>query len=316
MRLTCFTYTVILLTGILSICIYSAPIFAEDKEEKTPITVTAEVDSTSIEVGDRITYTITVDADKDIETKFPEFAESLGEFAVRDFGSEDKWRPGGRRFIQWYELDTYISGSYTIPEAIIKYKHKNEEEWDELLTDEVVVEVKSLLLESGQEGEIKDISGPVDFPVNKWVYITIGGVLLLLVLSVFTFVLFKRKKKRATVAPPRPAHEIAREALKALKRKDYIKQEKIEPYYVELSDVVRHYLENRFHLKAPEMTTEEFLNTVKDDKTLSYEHKSLLKDFLSQCDLVKFARYRPAENETDMVYESAERLIEQTKEAS
>ena len=82
---------------------------------------------------------------------------------------------------------------------------------------------------------------------------------------------------------------------------------------VELSDIVRRYLENRFNLRAPEMTTEEFLNGVKDNKALSYEHKSLLREFLLHCDLVKFAKYEPPEKEADLSFKSAKELIDQTK---
>ena len=87
----------------------------------------------------------------------------------------------------------------------------------------------------------------------------------------------------------------------------------IKEIYIELSDIVRHYLENRFILRAPEMTTEEFLDKLKDTDMLSYDQKILLKDFLFHCDLVKFARYGPTEKEIDSSFKSAENLVDQTK---
>jgi len=127
------------------------------------------------------------------------------------------------------------------------------------------------------------------------------------------FFLFKPKKSQDILVPQRPAHKIACEALVALQQKEYPRRREWNRYYTELSDIVRRYLENRFNLRAPEMTTEEFLNSVKDNKVLSYEHKSLLRDFLSHCDLVKFARYEPDEKEASLSFESAKRLIDQTK---
>ena len=100
----------------------------------------------------------------------------------------------------------------------------------------------------------------------------------------------------------------------SLTEEDYLKTGETREYYFELSDIVRHYLENRFHLKAPEMTTDEFLNNLKSTKVLRSEHKSLLRDFLSHCDMVKFARYKPEENEIESSYESAQNLVEQTKQ--
>lgn len=162
---------------------------------------------------------------------------------------------------------------------------------------------------------IREIFGPIGFPAKipwyLWVILALAG----LSGGAALFLLKYRKAKKA-FTPLRPAHEIAYEALEALKKKDYLKRREFKLYYIELSDIVRRYLENRFRLRAPEMTTEEFLNTVKSNKDFSYEHKSLLADFLSHCDLVKFAKYQPAENEADLSFGSAKRLIDQTKEES
>lgn len=304
--------TAFLLIGIISIYLYPGLILTGNTEETKPVTAVAEINRHSINIGDRVTYTITVKAEKGIDVRFPEFTEKLAGFSIKDFGLKDKWQLGGKKFIQWYELDTYVSGSYIIPEAVIKYKKKDEDNWNEIKTNEVTIEVKSLLPKAGDIEDIKDIIGPVGLPMSQWVYVTVA--VLLIIASGLAFVFLKKRKKEVDIQPPKMAHEIACEALNALKMKDYIKQKKIEPYYVELSDIIRHYLEDQFNLKAPEMTTEEFLNTVKDDRTLSYDHKSLLRDFLSHCDMVKFARYHPNEKEMELVYESAERLIEQTKE--
>ena len=53
--------------------------------------------------------------------------------------------------------------------------------------------------------------------------------------------------------------------------------------------IIRRYLEDRFELRAPELTTEEFLTVAGTPVLLSHEHQKLLRDFLRQADLVKFA---------------------------
>jgi hypothetical protein len=47
---------------------------------------------------------------------------------------------------------------------------------------------------------------------------------------------------------------------------------------------------------------------------LSLEHKGLLRDFLVTSDLVKFAKYQPAETEASLALTSARRLVDQTKQ--
>ena len=287
----------------------------QDTSDKLPLEVSASVDKDKVTIGDKITYTLTVKADKDIEIKFPEFAENLGGFAIKDFGSSEKSWFKTKTYRQWYVLDTYVSGKYSIPEATIKYRKKGQEEYQEVSTDEITIEVESILESAEDKRDIREIAGPIGFPIKIPWYVWV--VLALIVLAAgIAFFLFKQKKTQSIFIPPRPAHEIAYEALEVLKQKEYLKRREFKLYYIELSDIVRRYLENRFNLRAPEMTTEEFLNSVKDNKALSYEHKSLLRDFLSHCDLVKFAKYEPAEKEANLSFESAKRLIDQTKDQS
>jgi hypothetical protein len=57
-----------------------------------------------------------------------------------------------------------------------------------------------------------------------------------------------RKRKKGEIIPSRLAPGIAYEALEELGRKDLIKNGKTRDYYIELSDIIRHYLQKRFDL--------------------------------------------------------------------
>jgi hypothetical protein len=78
------------------------------------------------------------------------------------------------------------------------------------------------------------------------------------------------------------------------------------------SDAVRFYLEGFFQLKAPERTTEEFLVELKSSQSLNPEQKRLLSEFLTECDLVKFAGHEPTESALRELHKSAVRLVEET----
>lgn len=164
---------------------------------------------------------------------------------------------------------------------------------------------------------IRDIKPPVLLPPNYFFLIVVGIVILVTALF-FAFAFFlkkiKRHEQKQEVITRKSAYEIATEALESLRLKDLPGQGRIKEYYALLSDIVRRYLENRFSLRAPEMTTEEFLCTLGESNTLSGQHKNLLKDFLRNCDLVKFARYEPGFKECEDVFNSAKRLTEETKE--
>lgn len=288
---------------------------AGEKEKKnSEIEAAAAVDKTSIQIGDRLTYTITVKAKKNVEVEFPQMLpENLAGFAIKDFGSSAKGLFGKKTFKQWYLLDTYVSGEHIIPATAVKYRTKGQTDWQELNVNEVKLEVKSILNNASNRADIRDIRGPKSFAGRIQLYTLIALAVLLILGGVFALILLKKKQEESK-APPTPAHIIAYEALAALEKKDYIHQGQTKAYYIELSDIVRHYLENRFNIRAPEMTTEEFFIKVKENSSLSVEHKGLLRDFLTNCDLVKFAKYQPAETEASLALASARRLIDQTKQ--
>jgi len=89
--------------------------------------------------------------------------------------------------------------------------------------------------------------------------------------------------------------------------------EEPKPFCTLVSDTIRGYLEERFNFRAPERTTEEFLNELRETDLLMPDQKDSLGDFLQQCDLVKFARYEPTVVELRALHESAVRLVSETE---
>lgn len=164
--------------------------------------------------------------------------------------------------------------------------------------------------------DIKDIRPPVYFSREYFFLLVIAAIVVLVGMGLLiSYFLKKRARKKQTPGslPPRPAHEIAYEALNALKAKNLPQIGKIKQYYSELSDITRQYLEDRFSIKAPEMTTEEFLYSLRESNDLAGAHKNLLKQFLNHCDLVKFAKYGPTQGEMDNSFAAAQRLVDETK---
>ncbi len=314
MRQGFFSIVIIFVLGVFFAGAQAVYAAKASQGKKLPVEASATIDKSAIQIGDKFTYTITVKAQKNIEVEFPQILpKNLAGFAVKDFGSTQKGLFGKKIFTQWYLLDTYVSGEQTIPAGVIKYRSKGAKDWEELSIPEVKVEVKSVLDAAANKAELRDIRGPKSFVEKMWLYALIGLGVLLLIGAVIAFII-SNKKRLVHLAPLVPAHIIAYEALAALEKKGYIRKGQTQAYYTELSDIVRHYLENRFKIRAPEMTTEEFLVKLKEDSVLSLEHKGLLREFLVNCDLVKFAKYLPAEQEANLSFSSARKLIDQTKE--
>jgi len=106
--------------------------------------------------------------------------------------------------------------------------------------------------------------------------------------------------------------ELALEALAKLHAARLLDAGRHEEFYVRLSAIVRTYLEARFRLRAPEMTTEEFLQAAQRDPQLTPPQRSLLGTFLAEADLVKFARYVPAADDAERAYRAAREFVQST----
>ena len=175
----------------------------------------------------------------------------------------------------------------------------------------------ALIIEEAREEisltDIHDIQSLVDAP-NTWGWLW-WTLLILAVLSALWLGYRRYRKNREAKLQEtarvrrEPPHERARkllaEALTQIHDPDR--------FCVLVSDAVRRYLEERFELRAPEQTTEEFLEELKHNERLSLPHKELLVGFLNECDLVKFARSSPEAYELQQLHDAALGLVRDTE---
>ena len=157
--------------------------------------------------------------------------------------------------------------------------------------------------------DIRDIKPPIEISSGLvWLWWTLG-VLVFLAVLILLWRYVHRKMTHIPVTPPVPAHIRAKQMLE--RALSFI----IEPkqFCTLVSNTIRTYLEERFDFRAPERTTEEFLRELQTTNLLTAEQKEKLGQFLASCDLVKFAKYEPRENELRELHGSALRLVEETE---
>lgn len=277
-------------------------------KENAP-SVSAGANKRSVLIGDRILYSIKVGAGKGIDVQVPDFRDGkIGEFEIRDKKRELRRGLFGRESIVFiFDVSIFSPGNKTIPAVEVRYKDGRE--WKIVKTKEVPVAVGSLLPRSQPAADIRDIKGPLGFREINW-FLVSAAVVFLLASGAFLWIYIRLKSRKPAKFP----HETALEELESMKG-ELARTGDVKRYYVGISDAIRNYIERTFDLKAPEMTTEEFLNLVRDAKELSIEHKRLLREFLASCDLVKFARYSPGREEIESVFVTARNFIEETKDA-
>jgi hypothetical protein len=307
---------------LLSIVSVRADETIEKQSESGPVKATVRLEPQKPLIGDTVTLTITVTAEKGVELLMPEFGEALERFSIVDFAPRQSIDDEGRTVaVQTYRLQPPASGKQTIPPILIEYvdrrpgQREAPEGYDayELLTERLDFEVQSVIPKDA-EADLKPPLGKLGPreapPAPRWPWVVAGLVVLAAAcpFAVRAYFAWRRKARQ------RSAYEIARARLQRLLDAPRPTAEQIDAFYVELSGIIRKYLEDRFELRAPELTTEEFLASVGESPDLSRDHQALLREFLRQADLVKFAGAQPSDEDIDRSIQAAGQFLEETRE--
>ena len=163
-------------------------------------------------------------------------------------------------------------------------------------------------------GEFVDIAGPMPITnpaLRKW-EITGAIAAVLALLTAAGVYVYLRRRKKAHLAPPLAPWEVAYQRLRELDQRQLPKAGKYGPYYVDLSAILRYYIEDRFHLRAPEQTTPEFLAEAGRSRAVNDRHQKILAGFLRHCDRVKFAQYVPAQEDMDRSFTDVLQFVDET----
>jgi hypothetical protein len=159
--------------------------------------------------------------------------------------------------------------------------------------------------------DIHGIKPPVNIPMTLATILIIVAIAIVVLAAIVVLVWWLMRKQAATPPPIPivPPHERARQRL----QEALALMSQPRPFCIAVSDTIRLYLEERFTFHAPERTTEEFLHELRATDLLSPEQKQSLGEFLSVCDMVKFAKYEPGPPELQALHESAVRLVDETE---
>jgi hypothetical protein len=288
--------------------------------------VTQQTNKKEITIAEQLELVLKTEVPENMEVEFPDYSTSLGDFTLKDtqvnsprmIGSGDNVQVAHR---VTYLLEPYLSGTYSIPAMTVTFRDKkNPAKVTNLITEEIQLSVLSLLEPDTAAVEIKDIWPPLSIPPNRTLQFLLAGLIILLAGFAAAGLLYWKKNagKNIPVEVQLRPEEIALQQLETLLAEDLLARKEIKRFHLRISDILRHYIENRFGLKAPERTTEEFLTELSmarsSENALLGGHKTLLADFLTQCDLVKFAKHEPTITECEKTVVICREFVEETKD--
>jgi hypothetical protein len=289
--------------------------------ERGPLRVTVAVAPAPARLSDELQLVLTLDYEIGVEVKSPPFADAVGDFLVRDFHESLPEIKDNRQIVrQTYTLESMRTGAAHIDPIVVSFtdKRTDKETADgklhHLETEALKVEILSVV---GKDipslKDLKGFAGPMALPSEKFsakAWILGSAILLAVAASVVWFVRRRRAATPQIVLSPR---EQAVGELDELWRSDYARVD-VKRFYVELTAIVRRYIERTTGIHAPEQTTEEFLHEVGSGKVFSPDDRQRLKDFLESADLVKFAGYQPNFPDVEQSYHRAYKFVDQPQE--
>ena len=306
----CHAAIVIALSSALVMCHKN-----EDANTSKPLSVEATQGGTTLRVstahsqilaGETLQLIVAVDRPPNTSVTMPQLQEKLGEFDVRAHEVLAKDPSFPDRIAEQITLVPFENGQLAVPAFEVKLRDEAGKE-SSLTSPPMTIAVQSRLDGPFDATKFRDIKGAVGVPLEtQWAWI-IG---LCVLVTVFAAGMYRWwfHKPSGPVYIEAP-HERALRELNELALRELPHKGLILDFYVMLSDTVRHYVEARFGICAPEQTTKEFLNAARHHPQIIDDHQRLLASFLRAADMVKYAAQRPGPNECEHGLDAARGFV-------
>jgi len=158
--------------------------------------------------------------------------------------------------------------------------------------------------------DIRDIRGP-KWILPDWVIPAAIAAMVLVALAIFGGWRWSRRAHRPGVLLP---FELALRRLE--ESRTLMQPASAKEFSVEVSDIIRRYIEQQFDVTATLRTTEEFLRELLSSSNASLaSRRELLSEFLHQCDLAKFAGMSLTMQSMESLYQSACAFVRETAQS-
>jgi hypothetical protein len=289
-----------MLLGILLCCAVQA---------QAQMTANATLAPAHVETGDTFTMRVMVSG-TNVEPREVNFHTWAAVPAAPEVLSHSGWRKSGPQWVQQFTLIAFDSATLSLPPVTVKFH----------LGDSVRTNALQLLVTPTQAtpdlaamDTVRDIRREGDDWTDYW---PVAVVLLVLLIAGRWYLLRKKPKPQPVAAPVAvqpavPVHEQTLAKLKALEHQKPWQKGQIKEYYVDLSMIMREYLERRFNIPALESTTREILSLL---KTTSFPEQlqPTIRDMLMQADLAKYAQGRPPDAFHEKALQNARLMVHQT----
>lgn len=279
------------------------------------IVVRAQMDSAAIMMGDQTTVRLEISQDKGKFVRLPIIQDTLvAGVEVLKISKPDTIDLKNNRIQINNEvlITSFDSGLYYLP----PFKYVIDD--DTFATQSLSLKVVPMPVDTTHaEYDIKTVDAP---PFVLWDYVPAWVIYLLIALlviaaGIYAYWRWGRKEKvseAATEEQTIPPYERAIQALHELKDSKLWQQGQEKAYYTTLTEILRVYIDQRFHINAMEMTSTQIIETLRRNEETKAVNQQL-RSILEMADFVKFAKMRPLPDDNEQVMRYAETFVEETK---
>lgn len=275
---------------------------------------TATFDKDSILIGDHVQLKIKAEYIEG-DVQLPNFKNgSIQSFDYIKSEQEKKSNKGNVHYKEiTHVLTQFDEGMFQINGLPIVYIQPNKKR------DTVYIAVKPIFvktIEVDTSKEIKPIKSIYNPPLEFKEFIPLlgGSVLIIALLCIAVFLYVKNKKKKEVLRSPEDEFNALLQKIEALKKQQlWTNPNTIKAHHLELSDLIRQHIENRFDVQALEHTTDETLIEFQQKNLLDISMLAELKEILEHCDQVKFAKWSPNTDESERIINACILWIKKTK---
>ncbi len=185
------------------------------------------------------------------------------------------------------EFAVFEEGKFTIPELEFKVGGKILKtipyEIDVINTAQKADQINDIMKNKEVKLDAKDY-----WELYKF-YILAALAVIALIVAIIMIVKWGRKAKSSPVV----ATNQTLKELDSLKKKKYIEGGNFRSFYVELIEISRNFITKQYHLPADVLLTDDLIDVMKKNNTISQDNEKIIEEVFLRGDLVKFAKTFP-----------------------
>lgn len=272
-------------------------------------TVKASLDTNAIMLGDQIGLNLKAKAPKGFKVEWPVLHDTLApHIEVINRGQIDSTLENGFvNFQRHITITSFDSGYFQVPSLNFKFRNKASGKVYNLKTQGLFLRVYVPQVDTSKAFKVIKGLEKVPYTLGEILpWILLGLAIIGVIIFLIWFIQKRKKNQPLFVRKPKPKlppHEMAIKKLEELRLARIWQTGKLKVYYTSITDIMKEYFSDRFEFEALEMTTEEIMNRLKEEK-INNQAMAKLKDTLELSDLVKFAKAEPSplENDTNLNY--------------